>query len=873
MMQIDGRTCWFTRRRVAAVLVVLVVVAGLVSRLSAQGLGGAGTIEGIVKDPSGAVVVGATVIILNPVTDFTRTAPTDGRGHFVFRNLPPNPYHLVATAPGFQTFEQDIDVRSSVPIELPIALKIAGASETVNVSGHIDLIESNPTAHTDLDQKQLARLPIPADSSGLGSAITLAAPGVVADSNGFFHPLGDHAQTQFSIDNQPVTDQQSRTYSNQISLDAVQSMEVMTGVPPAEFGDKDSLVVRIITKSGLGQGKPEGSASFAASSFGTLQGQFSVGIGSDRYGNFLSVSTLRGNRFLDSPEFTALHDTGDSETVFDRLDFRPNDRDAFHLNLSVARSAFQVPNTYDQQAAGQDQRQRIATFNIAPGWTRVINPTLLLAANAYVRHDAVTYSPSANPFADFPATIAQERSLTNYGAKLDLSYYKGRHNAKVGVQLSFTSLSEHFQLGLTDPAFNAPCVDASGNPVSGAPATDPSGCQALGLSSNTAFQPGLAGFDLTRGGSLFTFNGSALVKQQAVYAQDSITFGHATAMVGVRFDRYDGLTTATSLQPRVGLSYLVGTGTVLRASYGRTMETPYNENLVLSSATGSGGLAQNTFGAVGDTALQPGRRDQVDIGLQQAFGRWLVFDVDYLYKRTTNAYDFDTLFNTPIVFPISWAKSQINGLSGRINLVKHRGFSAFTVLGHNRARFFNPENGGILFNSPLPTGVFRIDHDQVFQQTTNLLYQAPGRLGAWGALTWRYDSGLVAGSVPDLATALTLTPDEQAAIGLFCGSTFATPTQGLSSCSSPQFGATRLVIPAAGTENDDTNPPRIAPRHLFDIGVGLDSLVRTGRGRLSVRLSVMNVTNKVALYNFLSTFSGTHFVAPRTLMAEVKWTF
>jgi outer membrane receptor protein involved in Fe transport len=303
------------------------------------------------------------------------------------------------------------------------------------------------------------------------------------------------------------------------------------------------------------------------------------------------------------------------------------------------------------------------------------------------------------------------------------------------------------------------------------------------------------------------------------------------------------------------------------------METPYNENLVLSSSTGSGGLAQNTFGAAGDTTLQPGRRDQATIGFQQAFGHWLVVDVDYFYKKTINGYDFDTLFDTPIAFPISWAKSQIDGVSVRVNLVKHRGFSAFTVMGHNRARFFNPENGGLIFNSPLATGGFRIDHDQVFQQTTNLLYQAPGRLGAWGAFTWRYDSGLVAGTVQDFATAWTLTPDQQAAIGLFCGSTFATPTQGLTSCDAPQFGATRLRIPAAGTYNEDTNPTRIAPRHLFDLGVGLDSLVRSSRGRLSVRFTVMNVANTIALYNFLSTFSGTHFVPPRTYQVEVRWTF
>ena len=179
---------------------------------------------------------------------------------------------------------------------------------------------------------------------------------------------------------------------------------------------------------------------------------------------------------------------------------------------------------------------------------------------------------------------------------------------------------------------------------------------------------------------------------------------------------------------------------MLRASYGRTMETPYNENLVLSSATGSGGLAQNASARAGPSRSSPAGATRATSASSRASADGSSFDVDYFYKRTMNGYDFDTLFNTPIVFPISWAKSQIDGLSARINLVKHRGFSAFTVLGHNRARFFNPENGGILFNSPLPTGVFRIDHDQVFQQTTNLLYQAPGRLGAWAALTWRYDS-------------------------------------------------------------------------------------------------------------------------------------
>jgi outer membrane receptor protein involved in Fe transport len=202
-----------------------------------------------------------------------------------------------------------------------------------------------------------------------------------------------------------------------------------------------------------------------------------------------------------------------------------------------------------------------------------------------------------------------------------------------------------------------------------------------------------------------------------------------------------------------------------------------------------------------------------------------------------------------------------------------KGFTAYTVMGHARSRDFGPEVGGLIFNSPLSAGAFRIDHDQAFQQTTNLRYQY--KKGPYAILTWRYDSGLVAGSVPDLASALALDADQQAVIGLHCGNVFATLANPITSCSLPypQFSATRVRIPAPGTENDDTNPPRITPRHVFDTSVGTDNLLHMDHYRMTLRLSVLNLTNKQALYNFLSTFSGTHVLAPRTWQAELGFTF
>jgi len=80
-------------------------------------------------------------------------------------------------------------------------------------------------------------------------------------------------------------------------------------------------------------------------------------------------------------------------------------------------------------------------------------------------------------------------------------------------------------------------------------------------------------------------------------------------------------------------------------------------------------------------------------------------------------------------------------------------------------------------------------------------------------------------------------------------------------------------IPAPGTANPDTNPPRIAPRNLFDLSTGFDNVFRGDREKVSLHFTVLNLTNKVALYNFLSTFSGTHFIAPRTYQAELGFSF
>ncbi|MCU1284905.1 MAG: TonB-dependent receptor [Acidobacteriales bacterium] len=858
-----------------SVFVAIFVLMLASTALNAQSLGASGSIQGKVVDASGAVIPNASVDVHNPVTGFQRTTTTDATGSFVVRNLPQNPYHIFVKAEGFAAQQHDVDVRSGVPIDLAITMKVTGANTTVEVeSNGGSLLESDPSAHTDVDEKVMSRIPMENTASGLSQLITLSSPGVVADSNGFFHPLGDHAQASFSIDNQPIGDQQSRVYSNQIAPSAIQSLELITGVSPAEYGDKTSLIAVATTKSGLGLTRPTGSVSFDYGSFGSAGTTLNLGVGNAKFGNFISVNGLQTGRFLDGPEFQPLHDRGNSENAFDRLDYQISAADSLHLNLFAARSWFQIPNTFDQQASGQDQRQQIKTFDIAPGWTHLFNAATLFTVNAFVRQDRLQYYSSSNLFSDQPETAGQGRRLTNSGLKTDISYAKGHHNFKAGFQYSHTALSENFRFGITDPTINPVCLDNAGAAVTDPTITDPNTCAAGGFSANPNLQVGLVPFDLTRNGQLFQFKDNGSIDQQALYVQDNVTIGPWTWMLGVRGDHYAGLTEKYALNPRVGFSYHLGkTNTVLRGSYARTLETPYNENLLFSSATGSGGLAANIFGATVTAPLQPGIRNQFNAGFEQALGKFLVIDGDYFWKYTHNAYDFNVLGDTPIAFPIAWNKSKLDGFSIRVSTPDIHGFRAYTSIGHTRARYFNPEVGGLFFDNNPPTGVFRIDHDQAFQQTTNIQYSFLKKMGGFASFTWRYDSGLVNGSVPDYATALSLTADQQSAIGLFCGNVFATLATPITSCSDPNRGATRINILPDGTENDDKNPPRIAPRHLFDMGMGFDNLFRTDHYKWNAKLSVVNLTNKSALYNFLSTFSGTHFVTPRSYQASIGFTF
>src|ERR1700690_1628132 len=398
-------------------LLALIVCFGLslLPGIIAAQSGTSGTISGIVTDPSGGVVPNVAVTIHNPVSQYERSVTTDSSGSFSFPNIPFNPYHLAVSVAGFAPFSEDVAVRSGVPITLKIALKVAGSNTTVTIESGGDLVENDSTAHTDVDKAIIDRLPLESASSSLSSLVTLASPGISADSNGLFHGFGDHAENSFSIDDQPITDQQSKVFSNQLPVDAVQSLEVIAGAPPAEYGGKTSVVIVAATRSGQGSTAPHGSISASYGSFGSANLSADVAYGGKNWGNFISVAGLNSGRFLDAPEFAVIHDKGNEQNLFDRIDYQVSQGDSIHLNLGYSRSWFQTPNSLDAENAtawsglsgvlpavenyggivpgtniavgAADQRSKIGTFNVAPAWTRLVSNTSVFTLGAFVRRD------------------------------------------------------------------------------------------------------------------------------------------------------------------------------------------------------------------------------------------------------------------------------------------------------------------------------------------------------------------------------------------------------------------------------------------------------------------------------------------------------
>src|SRR5918994_7643754 len=541
------------QNRVAACLIVASFAAIPVSAQTTA------TLTGRVLDPQGAAVSGAGITLSNAITGFERTSTSAADATFTLTNIPLQAYTLKVEFPGFRSDIRQIDLRTNVPVRLDISLAVAQQTDTVVVSASDSnaLVDTTLTGtRTSVSLTAIERMPTVTGSRGLESVL-VSFPGFAQNANGAIHPRGAHNQMTFVVDGLPISDQLTGAFANALDAGIVQTVELMTGNVPAEFGSKVSGVAVITSRSGLGIDRPvAGDVMLSAAGVNTWNASAQFGGDRGRLGYFGSATAMRTDRFLDQVSRDNLHNAGRFGRAFGRVDFQATDRDMLRFNAMGGRSHFEVANLRSQHAAGQDQEQ---TLSDAAGWLsylQTLDPTATFESTVGYRATSATLDPSKG---DTPVTAWQRRRLFTLTAAGRYTKVFGAHSVRAGVDVHRFPVEEAFTMGITSPSFNDPDSDR--------------------------FNRSLLPHDLTRGGTVFEFSDARAGRLFSGFVQSSLRWRAATLTLGVRHDHYSFLVTGQQLQPRVGVAYqLPGSAGVIRASYNRNYQTPPNENLLLSSS-------------------------------------------------------------------------------------------------------------------------------------------------------------------------------------------------------------------------------------------------------------------------------------------------
>ncbi len=669
-----------------------------------------GTLSVSIRDESDAAVAGAKAELIIQDGAWRQSGKSDAKGELRFQNLPWQRFTLNVAAPNFATAQRSVSIRSNVPEELVVSLRLAEAAQRLTVVETSDAAAVDPEqtgSRAQMSRDLIDRLAKPGGSRGLEQVLA-TFPGFAQNANGAIHPRGAHNQMTFVIDGMPISDQLGGAFANAIDPSIVETVELYTGNIPAEYGNKVSAVAQVTTRSGFGVGRLlSGSASSQAGSFDSLT-QSVLFAGESRKLAWSGMALgLKTHRYLDSVSLDNVHNGGNSERFFSRLDYQASARDTIRVLLMGGRAGFESANLRSQQANAMRQRQALNDVSLAATWLRVLNSKSTTEVNVSFRPTRAQLLPSAG---DTPVTAWQDRTLKTVNANGRYSRISGRHNVRMGADYQTYPLRERFRFAVTDPTFD----------------------------------PALAAFTLPTGGRPFSFEAGARGSLNSGFAQDHIRLGRFTATLGLRYDSYRFLAHGAQWQPRVGLAFHVReTGTVLRVAYNRLYQTPPNENLLLSSSDAV--PIRQGFGGV-TIKIRPEKQNFYEAGFQQGAGAWLTISGAVYHKDATNQQDNNNFFNTGIIFPIALSKIRVNGAEARVELRPRHGFTANLSLTHARAISTPPFTGGLFIGNDavaaLSQGPFVIDHDQKLGASGLLAYNH--RSGWFGTLSSRYDSGLVA---------------------------------------------------------------------------------------------------------------------------------
>jgi len=647
-----------------------------------------------VTDPSGAGVK-TTVRIVSEANQYQRTFTTNDHGALTIERLPYGIYALQIERSGFAESNVSVEIRSSIPTDRTVQLKVVPVSQTVKVTAANTLI--NPDEAGSVNQIGASFI-----ANRVGSLpgrsiqdLVNSQPGWLYEGNAVLHPRGSEYQTQFVVDGIPLTDNRSPSFGPQIDADDVQSISIYTAGIPAEYGRKMGGVVEINTienpepgfhgEAVLSGGSFDSAGAFAEGQYVWGKNVFGASASGDMTSHYLNPVVLQN--------YTNKGTLGDFSAHYQR-DLTSKDRLSVIVRHELSR--YELPNEQVQEAAGQLQTaDNFETMGIV-SYQHTFSPDALMDLRGMVRDNSNDFY--SNPEST-PIEILQHNRFREGYFKGSVTISHGAHEIKAGVESDNLFLHENLNYNITDP---------------------------------TQFDPDTP--------ATFSFLAQRPDLEQAAFVEDLIRLGNWTVNAGLRWDHYQLILNRQAVEPRFAISrYFPSANVVVHFSYDRVFETPSFENILLSSSTAATELNPVSL----QLPVQPSEGNYYEVGLTKVFFNKVRLDANYFRRDVNNYADDDQIDNTTISFPIAFRNSIIYGAEAKLELPVWNRFSGFLSYSYEVGNAWNPVTGGLFLgdDAEIPTtGHFPDSQDQRNTVRGRVRYQVSSRL--WIAGGVQYDTGL-----------------------------------------------------------------------------------------------------------------------------------
>ena len=648
-------------------------------------------VDGVVLDARGLPVTGLVVVLTDSLGAEVMSSAPDLQGRFAFRDVAPGRYLLRAMVPGVPSVHMPLTVSGSLPLDVTMRLP-ARVTDAVVVEG--SSVRDTATSRAGVAGESIAQIPVRVGGRGLQDLVA-TLPGWQREDNGLLHARGVDDGFLFVIDGVPVYERLDVLSGIAPELSSIESVNVMTGYVPPEFGHKVGGVIEVRSPAG-GTGWTS-ELNLTGGSDRTFAGGAAAGGGlGDSVRLRLDASAHRSHRFLDPVHPDNLHNNGHAAHVSGQVGWSQTAKQVA-ATWGLGRNRFDVPHGEEQEDANQSQRQQIGSGYLNVSWQRAGGRGTVSNAAAYYRRTTADLVGSSN---DTPIVAEARRRFVRVGVLGSVMHQAGAHLLKAGFDAQRLTLDEDFRFAITDEdeAREAGFHDA-----------------ALMISTRDPF----------------AFAGRATPTLWSLYAQDAWqASSRLTLSGGLRFDRTRLLLPRHQVSPRAGVSVRLSDATVMRGSVSRFFQPPQPENLLLSSSVQARALSPfQVDGHDGGADVEPERQWAYEAGVEQQVANRIRLDIAYWYRRASHVADPNVFLGTTLIFPNAVASGRAHGLDVRLELPRRNAWSAYASwsLAHVRQR--GPITGGVFLEDEVEEIAdgeeFTPDHDQRLATAAGVTWYAP----------------------------------------------------------------------------------------------------------------------------------------------------